>query len=134
MVGETVRFAWMYRGVRRGGNRCRDNDVASFPMRTKLCSTGRKRIPLIKHHRSGPQCAFFVSTGRNVKGVREALIAMETENGSKVDADKARKEMEKVEKGDKEERERKKYKEEERKSWSREKRLKKKRLCSAMCR
>lgn len=106
MVRETVRFAWMYRGVRRGGNRCRDNDVASFPMRTKLCSTGRKRIPLIKHHRSGPQCAFFVSTGRNVKGVREALIAMETENGSKVDADKARKEMEKVEKKDKEERER----------------------------
>lgn len=54
--------------VKRRGNGCRDNDVASFPMRTKLCSTGRKRIPLIKDHRSGPQCAFFVSTGQNEKG------------------------------------------------------------------
>lgn len=81
------------RRVKRGGDGCRDNDVASFPMRTKLCSTGRKRIPLIKDHRSGPQCAFFVSTGQNEKGrERErALIAMKTErNGSKVDGDGAR--------------------------------------------
>lgn len=48
-------------------NRCRDNDVASFPTRTKLCSTGRKRIPLIKDHRSGPQCAFFPPIDRGRK-------------------------------------------------------------------
>lgn len=106
------------RRVKRGGDGCRDNDVASFPMRTKLCSTGRKRIPLIKDHRSGPQCAFFVSTGQNEKG-RERESVDRDENGSKVDGDGARWGMKgKGREGEGEG----------------EKGRKKKRLCSAMCR
>ena len=105
------------------GNRCGDNDVASLPMRTKLCSAGRKRIPLIKDHRSSLQCAFFVFIGQNEKGgQREASIAMETsktENGSKVDADAARKQHRR-----KGEREREKREKGEREAS----------LCSAMCR
>lgn len=33
------------------------NDVASFPVRTRLCSTFRKRIPLIREHHLTRQCS-----------------------------------------------------------------------------